>query len=199
MATEAPARVTGRPRPVLLVAFGVAVVLFLFTFFWPSPPPPPAAPVRTQARATKAAENGTVDPQQLKVRLDSLKEARPEPEDATRDPFRFYQKPPPPPPVNPNPPPPVFKPPAETTPIVPPPPPPPLPIPLKYMALVEGKGVGKVAAFSDCKRTFYGREGDIVDGRYKLIRIGLESVTMSYLDGKGQQTIRLTGQDCIGK
>lgn len=199
MATENPAPAAGRPRPWLLITFGVVLALFLAAKFWPSTPP--AAPARAQARpAAKPADNGTVDPEELKVRLEALKDPRPEPGEGERNPFRFYQKPPPPPPVNPAPTP-AFRPSVDTGPPPPPPvlPPPPPPIPLKYIALVEGKDVGKVAAFSDCKRTFYGREGDIVDGRYKLVKIGLESVTMAHLDGRGQQTIRLSGQDCIGK
>jgi hypothetical protein len=193
MVTEKPAPGTARPRPWLLVLLGVVLALFFAVKYWPSPAPSPA-PVRTQARPAKAADNGTVHPEELKVRLEALKEPRPEPGAAERNPFRF--KPPPPPPVTPTP---VYKPAPEpvvpTVPAVPPPP----PIPLKYIALVEGKDVGKVAAFSDCKRTFYGREGDIVDGRYRLVKIGMESVTMTHLDGRGQQTIRLSGQDCIGK
>ena len=34
------------------------------------------------------------------------------------------------------------------------------------------------------------REGDEVDGRYRLVKVGLESIVMSYLDGQGQQTSR---------
>ena len=196
MATELPIRMAGRPRPWLLIALGAAVAMFIATKYWPAATAPPA-PVRVQPAPSKsAAANGTADPESLKVRLEELKAPRPQPGEEQRNPFRFYVKPqPPPPPVNPNPPP-VMKPPEPTG---PPPPPPIPPIPLKFIAIVEGRGVGKVAAFSDCKRTFYGREGDIVDGRYKLVKIGLESVTMTHLDGQGQQVIRLSGQECIGK
>ena len=183
----------GRPRPWLLIALGATVALFIATKYWPAPTLPPAPP-RAQPAPPKSADNGTIDPESLKVRLEALKEPRPQPGEAERNPFRFYAKPLPPPPVNPNPQ--VFRPPEPTG---PPPPPPIPPIPLKFIAIVEGRGVGKVAAFSDCKRTFYGREGDIVDGRYRLVKIGLESVTMTHLDGQGQQVIRLSGQECIGK
>jgi hypothetical protein len=193
MATETPAAPSARPRPWLLVALGVALVLFLVTRYWPASAPP-AVPPRAPTGRAKAVENGTIDPEALKVRLDELKAPRPEPGDGERNPFRFYVKPPPPPPVNPNPP--VFKPPPEPPPPVELPP----PIPLKFIGIIEGRGVGRIAAFSDCKRTFNGREGDIVDGRYKLLKIGLESVTMAHLDPKWPpQVIRLSGQDCIGK
>jgi hypothetical protein len=46
---------------------------------------------------------------------------------------------------------------------------------------------------SDGRNVFYGREGDIIEGRYRILRIGVESIEMTYVDGGGQQTIRLTG------
>jgi hypothetical protein len=39
-----------------------------------------------------------------------------------------------------------------------------------------------------------GKEGDIIDGRYRLLKIGVESADLSYVDGRGRQTIRLSGQ-----
>jgi len=199
MATESASPVPGRPRPWLLVALGVVLAVFLVTKLWPTPAPEPA-PRRAQPRASaNAPDNGSIDPEELKVQLDALKGPRPEPGEGERNPFRFYQRPPPPlPPMPPGqraPAPPL----EIAAPVMPTQPAPPPPIPLKFIGIVEGRGVGKIAAFSDCKRTFYGREGDIVDGRYKLVKIGVESVVMMYADGRGQQTIRLTGQDCIGK
>jgi hypothetical protein len=40
---------------------------------------------------------------------------------------------------------------------------------------------------------FKGREGEVVAGQYRILKIGVESVEMAYLDGRGRQTIRLTG------
>jgi hypothetical protein len=37
------------------------------------------------------------------------------------------------------------------------------------------------------------REGDII-GPIPHLKIGTESIEMAYLDGRGRQTIRLTGQ-----
>ncbi len=198
MATDTAASPSNRPRPWLLIALAVVLAAYLVTTVWPraQAPIPVGAPAPRDAR--KAADNGTIDPEDLKVRLEALQGARPDPGEADRNPFRFEPKAPPPPPAGSSGAPPVFAPPVDpTTPPVGPPPPP--PIPLKFIGIVEGRSVGKVAAFSDCKRTFHGREGDIVDGRYKLLKIGIESVTMSYPDGRGQQTIRLSGQECIGK
>jgi len=143
-----------------------------------------------------------MNPEDLEVHLEALHQPRPGASGENRNPFKFYVKPPPPPPppttgrggsgtpggeVGPAPPPP------------PPPPPPVPPIPLKFIGTVEkGKG-DRIAAFSDCRTQTYGREGDIVQGQYRLVRIGVESVVMEYLDGRGRTTIRLTGQECVGK
>jgi len=37
-------------------------------------------------------------------------------------------------------------------------------------------------------------EGGTALGQYKIWRIGVESIDISYLDGRGRQTIRLNGQ-----
>ena len=39
-----------------------------------------------------------------------------------------------------------------------------------------------------------GVEGEIILGRYQILKIGNESIEMAYPDGRGRQTIRLTGQ-----
>jgi len=60
-------------------------------------------------------------------------------------------------------------------------------------------GRSSSTAFSDCRTTMRGREGDIIDGRYRLVRIGIESVVMEYPDGRGRTTIRMSGQECVTK
>jgi hypothetical protein len=134
------------------------------------------------------------------LRLERLQDERGELPESTRDPFRFRPKAPPPPPPRTAsgpgsaggaalPRPPEFAPPP--TPAGPPPPP---PIPVKFFGLVTIRGE-RVAAFTDTRgNTFYGKEGDIIEGRYQVLRIGLDSVELAYLDGRGRQTIRLTGQ-----
>ena len=77
-----------------------------------------------------------------------------------------------------------------------PPPPPPLPpIGYKFIGVVEGPAQAtKIAILSDGRNApFTGREGDIIEGRYRILKIGVESIEMAYLDGRGRQTIRLTG------
>ena len=84
-------------------------------------------------------------------------------------------------------------------PIGPPQPPPPPPITLKYIGLLEVGNGEKVAAFSDCRSTMRGKEGDVIGGQYRLVHIGTESVVMEYVDGRGRTTIRQSGQECVGK
>jgi hypothetical protein len=127
------------------------------------------------------------------VHLKALGDERPRPGGVERNLFRFKSKPAPPPPA-----------PVERTPPVvtaPPGPPPPLaapPIALKFISLIErpDRGSEKIALLSDGRGgpAIFGKEGDVIEGRYKIVRIGTESIEMSYLDGRGRQTIRLTGQ-----
>ena len=54
---------------------------------------------------------------------------------------------------------------------------------------------GRVAVLNDGRgNVFNSREGDIIEGRYRLLRVGNDSVDLIYVDGKGRQTIRLSGQ-----
>jgi hypothetical protein len=75
-------------------------------------------------------------------------------------------------------------------------PPPPPPIALRFIGLVEAPGqAGRVAILSDGRgNVFYGKEGDTVEGRYRMLKIGPDAVELSYVDGRGRQTIRLSGQ-----
>jgi len=126
------------------------------------------------------------------VHLDSLSAERPKPESLQRNLFRFKPKAPPPPPPAP------VRPAQPVEPVAPPgpPPPPPLaPISLKFIGIVEAPSHGeKIAILSDGRNApFYGKEGAIIEGRYRILKIGVESVELAYADGRGRQTIRLTG------
>ena len=140
-----------------------------------------------QARpATRPAAGATEAPQ---VHLEALDADRTEPGEAERDIFRFRVKPPPPPPPPPKP---VVGP---NPPVPPAPPPPPPPIALKFIGVIDMPAPGKrVAVLSDGRGApVYGHEGETVLGQYRILRIGAESVEMAYLDGRGRQTIRLSG------
>jgi hypothetical protein len=130
------------------------------------------------------------------IDLQALEAERPEPRGGTRNPFRFREMPaPPPPPAS------VIQQQqaaaaaaqAAQTPVEPPPPP---RIPLKYIGeMLDPKNPGKkIAILSDSRNAYYGREGDVIEGRYRIVRIGVESIELAYLDGRGRQTIRQTGQ-----
>ena len=123
------------------------------------------------------------------VHLQALNEGRPKPNPGGRDLFRYRMKPPPPPPPPPRP---------VVGPQLPPPPPapvPPPPITLKFIGVVDlPEPAKRVAILSDGRGApVYGHEGDTVLGQYRILRIGAESIEMSYLDGRGRQTIRLSG------
>jgi hypothetical protein len=81
-------------------------------------------------------------------------------------------------------------------PVAPAGPPPPPPILLRFIGLVDAPTqVGRVAIMSDGKgNVFYGKEGDTIEGRYRMLKIGPELVELAYVDGRGRQTIRLSGQ-----
>ena len=186
----------GRPRPALLIALAIAVAGLLVWWTMSGNPAVPAAGPSTPRVPAKG--QATASPgEDLEVRLDALAAPRPSADGGNRNPFRFYT--PPPPPVRAVAPPPVASRP-EAGPPVPTGPPPPPPIPLKYIGLIEaGPGQGKVAAFSDCRTTMHGREGEIIAGQYRLVRIGVESVELEYVDGRGRTRVRMSGQECVGK
>ena len=80
-------------------------------------------------------------------------------------------------------------------PVAPPGPPPAPPIALKFIGMMERANGVKWAVLSDGKGVvMQGREGDIVDGRYRILKIGAESIELTHADGRGRQVVRLTGQ-----
>jgi len=67
------------------------------------------------------------------------------------------------------------------------------PIALKFIGTVESPDSGPIAALSDGTFVYHGRKGDVIDGRYRIVEIGVESIVLEHVDGSGRQTIRLTG------
>ncbi len=156
-----------------------------------------AAPASGKPDATRPTKLAPVP----KVELEALKQDRPSPVEAVRDPFRFNARravpvsavagrgagarpavaSPAATPVVPDP-------------TLPPPIPPPPPILLKFIGIVQmpDKGV-KLAVLSDSRGVYFGREGEVIEGRYRITRIGAESIVLSYVDGTGQRVIQLSG------
>jgi hypothetical protein len=144
--------------------------------------PPSAAP------AARPASPGQIPA----VQLASLERAQPDPADTGRDPFRFESARAPAPkggPAGPGggtAPPPA----TQTAPLEPPGPP---PIPLKFIGIAK-QGEGRLyAVLRDERGVYYGAEGDVVEGRYRVLRVSAEMVEMSYVDGRGRTRIPLSG------
>jgi hypothetical protein len=175
-----------RWRPVLLALLVVALAAVIYVE-WPQP----SDPVRTSpnGRAGARAPSAPTAVGAPDVHLKSLEEQHTRPGDVERDLFKFKAKPAPPPRTA------VLAPPPQ--PVVPsgPPPPPPLPpIALKFIGVLETANTQKIAVLSDGRGApLYGKEGDTILGQYKILHIGVESIEMAYLDGRGRQTIRLSG------
>jgi len=178
-------------RRQLWLLGALAVVLVVVAYReWPRTA---ATPVSSSKPSGAAASKGRGAPAGVAapdVHLDSLQAQRPVPAPTTRNLFRFKPKPPPPPP------------PSAGHPVGggsgsasgPQGPPPLPPIPLKFIGIVDLPGRRKVAVLRDPAGNIdYGGEGAIIGGRYRVLRIGVESIEMAYLDGNGRQTIRLTG------
>jgi hypothetical protein len=152
-------------------------------------PAPASNTARTTTNGTRAPQSPVAD-----LRLDRLHRENEELTETARDPFRFRPKAPPPAPPAPRPvapsPPPVVVPVAPPAPAGPPPPP---PIPLKFIGLLDAPGrTGQMAILSDSRgNVFYGKEGDIIEGRYRVLKVGPDAAELSYTDGRGRQTIRL--------
>jgi hypothetical protein len=187
---------TERRRQQLLLGALVIVLGAVLYRLWPSSPSAAPAPTSNpqSARSGEAAQGPqSAGPAAPNVHLDALDSEHPKPAQAERDLFRFKPKAPPPAPPRPaTPAAPVA--PAEPVPTGPPPPPPVPPITLKFIG-VMGTETSKLAVLSDGRGApFYGHEGEVVEGRYRILKIGVESIEIAYADGRGRQTIRLSGQ-----
>ena len=184
-----------RRRQIALAAIpAVVVVAALVLRPWDDP-----QAETSQGPSNRPGQGGQALPDVpvVDLRLERLHDEREELPESNRDPFRFRPKAPPPAPARngsattttPAPRAPEFLPPPQPS-----GPPPPPPIPVKFFGVLTLRGE-RVATFSDTRgNTFYGKEGDIIEGRYRVLRIGPDSVELAYLDGRGRQTIRLTGQ-----
>lgn len=179
----------GTDRRKLVVLAGLVVVLAGAVYRAVSTSPvrsPSSYPARAPAASRQNTAGAITAPD---VHLEALNGDRPKPIDVERNLFRF--KPPPPP---------AAASPGRGTPLItvapevangPPPPP---PITLKFIGTLREEGKPPIAVLSDGHGPpMYGIEGGTVAGRYRVLRIGAESIEMSYLDGRGRQTIRQTG------
>ncbi len=121
------------------------------------------------------------------VNLDKLEPVPDEP-GAGRNLFRYGVRalPPPPPPPPPPPTPQVVQGP-------PPQPPGPPPIELQLKGVIKRPEGSTIVVLRDPKTDalLRGVEGEVLDGKYKILKVGETSVIVSYVDGTGQRTIRI--------
>lgn len=177
----------------LLAVLAVVIVVRVLPMFQEQPAPAAPAAGRNAVVAGRGAKQPDVlTVPETEVRLASLEGERATPGDMDRNPFQFHVPRPTAPAVTQT----AFAPPTQPqveAPSAPAGPPPPAPIPLKFIGFASKASTGKIAAFTDGRGVYHGREGDEIEGQYRVVRIGEESVQIEYLDGRGRQTIRLTG------
>ena len=201
MTTE-PASESKRPHPVLLVLLGLVVVAAVAIKLMGSASPGTAASNRSGPRHKphgRHAVGVTIDrsvcarraPRRAGGRADGGAEPSAIPSLQTgAGPRHHLWRPAAP---SPNVPP---------APVGPPPPPPPPPITVKFIGILDLADGTRIAVFTDCsagRRQAQAREGGTVDGRYRLVKIGRESVVIEHLDGRGRTTLAAGGQECVAK
>lgn len=180
-----------------LVTLGVLVaILVAVTWREKSSPMVPAAEPGAAAAQGVGAETSArarAVRQVPPVGLTRLGRGAPEPSDTGRDPFRFstsaggrggsaLAQPTALPPVVRS-----AAPPVQAGPLPPP------PIPLKFIGVIARKDGRKIAMVTDGRGVYYGAEGAVIEGQYRIVRIGQDTIEMTYLDGRGRRTIPLSG------
>ena len=187
----------GPERTRLMFLIAIAAVGTVAWLMWGGSPPPRMdqttgpAPTSNQLMNRRASSTKVAPPTVPQaLRFAEIQQVPDEPE-AGRNLFRFGAKPVPPPP--PAPPPPVYTPPPP--PVYTPPPIPPVPLKLitiiidpddpaptkRRVYLTYEKGDGKA---------FEHFQGDVIDGRFRLVKVGTTDVVVSYLDGSGQRILQ---------
>jgi hypothetical protein len=186
---------TERRQKVLLGLLAVVLVAVVVYELRPATSTAPPASSNRQAVATRGtgrAAQPAPAPGAPDVHLDALEAEKPKPTGPDRNLFRYKPKAPPPAPTAPRAPDPVVT--APPVPTGPPPPAPPPPIPLKFIGIM-GPDNSKIAVLSDSKGPpISAKEGELVLGQYRVLKIGVESVEVAYADGRGRVTLRLSGQ-----
>lgn len=172
---------------IAVVLIGAAALRSRSTVSGSSPATATPTPITAASGRPPAAVQAS---QVADVDLQALAGKRPEPVPATRNPFRFKPRAAPPPPT---PAPTAVRPatPVNAGPAEPAAPP---RIPLKFIGVLDSPETGRVAVLSDPRGVYQGRVGETIDGHYRILNIGVESIELAYVDGRGRQTIRLTGQ-----
>ena len=188
-----------RSRWILLAVLGAVLAAVVYFVLLPALSTPVAPAGRVAAATPGGPRGGKAAPRPIDVKLDALGKAAAaeEPEGARRNPFRMGAATPPPSPegtiAGRTPPRPAA--PVPVAPVGPPQPPPPPPIPYRFIGLLSGvPGQGRIAVLTDGRTVVHGRVNEVIEGRYRIVQIGEESLQIEHYDGRGRQTIRLLGQ-----
>ena len=65
---------------------------------------------------------------------------------------------------------------------------------LKFIGVLEApESVGLIAVLSDGDYVYHGRVNEVIEGRYRIVRIDVASIEIEFLQGGGRQTLRLAG------
>jgi hypothetical protein len=176
-----------RQKQFALVSLVIVLGVVIYRV-WPttSVMSPSSSNAKTGTGGVRRTPNAVAAPD---VRLRNLELERPKQAESERNVFRFKLKTPPPQSQ-----PKVAAPPPQLATELPGPPPVPA-IALKFIGIVERPERSvKIAVLRDpIGHVFSGPEGAVIEGRFRILRIGTESIEMAYLDGRGRQTIRLSG------
>ena len=172
------------PRQVAtLVVVTLALVGVLGYQLWDVDPADGGAVPSQPLSSVNAETANTV--QVTSVKLEALTARHAVTATPTRDPFRYRMKPPPTPPPKP-----VLP---TTTPDRPvrPTTPPPERITLKYLGYALGPAGTRVAVLHDgsARPPLLGKQGDVIAGRYRLLRVEADNVEIAYLDGTGRSRL----------
>jgi len=176
-----------RRRQLTLLSVLVVVLAVYFGYrYWPTAGSG-AASSNSEVRTASTTKDKLQGPPG--IRIDSLEPAPPGSDPSGRNPFRFGQ--PPAPPV-------VARPPVEQPVYVAPPPQPPPPpqVPLQLLSLgkVTDTNQRLINLIDDAGTNFWVRpvEGEIIDGKYKLVKVNADSVIVAFRDGSGQKPLYLS-------
>jgi hypothetical protein len=173
-----------RRNRIVLIVFAVIFAGLAYRAW--SPAAETTVPTSNSGGATTRSTGTVSSLQTPDVRLSALTQERVKPSDAERNLFRFKVKAVPPPPAA------AANSAATLPPAGPPAAPVVPPIPLKFIGVVVATEKAQTfAVLRDDRGVYHGREGDIIEGRYRILKIGAESIDLAYVDGRGRQTIRL--------
>jgi hypothetical protein len=171
-----------QPRWMMLAGVGVVLAAAAFLLLGQDSPDP-SAPVQ-------AGERRKADPAESPLPVIAFNRVgNPEPVPGLGDRVLFdFAAPPPPPTLAPTPPPVTMAP----EPTVPTPPPLP-PMNIKYIGAVERKGARVAMLMTDKSEVLTGQAGEVVGNRFRIVKIGLESVDIQEVGSEQVRRIPLRG------